>query len=40
MVKKYKSHPGIANGKTSDEALLAALCESEQAIRARSEWKQ
>lgn len=29
MVKEYKSHPGIANGKTSDEALLAALCESE-----------
>lgn len=21
MVKEYKSHPGIANGKTSDEAL-------------------
>lgn len=29
MVKEYKSHPGIANGKTTDEALLAALCESE-----------
>ena len=29
MVKEYKSHPGIASGKTSDEALLAALCESE-----------
>ncbi len=29
MVKEYKSHPGIANGKTSDEALLAALCELE-----------
>lgn len=29
MVKEYKSHPGIANGKTTDEALLAALCEAE-----------
>lgn len=29
MVKEYKTHPGIANGKTTDEALLAALCESE-----------
>ena len=29
MVKEYKSHPGIANGKTTDEELLAALCESE-----------
>ncbi len=29
MVKEYKSHPGIASGKTTDEALLAALCESE-----------
>ena len=29
MVKEYKSHPGIANGKTTDEKLLAALCESE-----------
>lgn len=29
MVREYKTHPGIANGKTSDEALLAALCESE-----------
>ena len=29
MVKEYKNHPGIANGKTTDEALLAALCESE-----------
>ena len=28
MVKEYKTHPGIANGKTTDEALLAALCES------------
>lgn len=29
MVKEYKSHSGIANGKVTDEALLAALCESE-----------
>ena len=29
MVKEYKTHPGIANGKTTDEALLDALCESE-----------
>lgn len=29
MVKEYKTHPGIANGKTTDKALLAALCESE-----------
>lgn len=29
MVKEYKSHPGITNGKTTDEALLAALCEAE-----------
>lgn len=29
MVKEYKTHPGFANGKTTDEALLAALCESE-----------
>ena len=29
MVKEYKTHPGIANGKTTDEALLAALCKSE-----------
>ena len=29
MVKEYKTHLGIANGKTTDEALLAALCESE-----------
>ena len=29
MVKEYQTHPGIANGKTTDEALLAALCESE-----------
>ena len=29
MVKEYKIHPGIANGKTTDEALLAALCEAE-----------
>lgn len=29
MVKEYKTHPGIANGKTTDEVLLAALCESE-----------
>ena len=29
MGKEYKSHPGIANGKTTDEALLAALCEAE-----------
>lgn len=29
MVKEYKSHPGIANGKTTDEALLAAFCEAE-----------
>lgn len=29
MVKEYKSHSGIANGKVADEALLAALCESE-----------
>lgn len=29
MVKEYRSHPGIANGKTTDEALLAALCEAE-----------
>ena len=29
MVKEYSSHSGIANGKVSDETLLAALCESE-----------
>ena len=36
MVKEYKTHPGIANGKTTDEALLAALCESEAGDQGKS----